>query len=174
MTNEIKPIGMPKWGMEMSEGEINAWHVKVGDQVNIEDDLVDVETAKIVNTVTAADNGIVRAILAQPGETHAVGDLLGVIASVDTSEDDIQAFINSYATNSEVVFTEKAPTMTEVANEPLTQVEQNPSNTDTLSGGEDDTNVSASPVARRLAADYGVTSTILSVQAVMVVYPSEI
>jgi len=72
MTNEIKPIGMPKWGMEMSEGEINAWHVKVGDQVNIEDDLVDVETAKIVNTVTAADNGIVRAILAQPGETHAV------------------------------------------------------------------------------------------------------
>ncbi len=156
MTNEIKPIGMPKWGMEMSEGEINAWHVKVGDQVNIEDDLVDVETAKIVNTVTAADNGIVRAILAQPGETHAVGDLLGVIASVDTSEDDIQAFINSYATNSEVVFTEKAPTMTEVANEPLTQVEQNPSNTDTLSGGEDDTNVSASPVARRLAADYGV------------------
>lgn len=156
MTNEIKPIGMPKWGMEMSEGEINAWHVKVGDQVNIEDDLVDVETAKIVNTVTAADNGIVRAILAQPGETHAVGDLLGVIASVDTSEDDIQAFINSYATNSEVVFTEKAPTMTEVANEPLTQVEQNPSNTDTLSGGEDDSNVSASPVARRLAADYGV------------------
>lgn len=156
MTNEIKPIGMPKWGMEMSEGEINAWHVKVGDQVNIEDDLVDVETAKIVNTVTAADNGIVRAILAQPGETHAVGDLLGVIASVDTSEDDIQAFINSYATNSEVVFIEKAPTMTEVANESSTQVEQNPSNTDTLSGGEDDSNVSASPVARRLAADYGV------------------
>ena len=41
MTNEIKPIGMPKWGMEMSEGEINAWHVKVGDQVNMENALVD-------------------------------------------------------------------------------------------------------------------------------------
>ena len=38
MTTEIKPINMPKWGMEMSEGDINAWYFAVGDQVNAGDD----------------------------------------------------------------------------------------------------------------------------------------
>jgi pyruvate dehydrogenase E2 component (dihydrolipoamide acetyltransferase) len=117
MTNNIKPIFMPKWGMEMSEGEINAWHVKVGDQVTVETDLVDVETAKIINTVAASDSGIVRAIVAEPGETHIVGALLGVIASAETSEEEINKFINSYSGNSEAVVLQEAPTMTEVANE---------------------------------------------------------
>ena len=151
MTNKIKPISMPKWGMEMSEGEINTWHVKVGDQVNIEDDLVDVETAKIVNTVTAADSGIVRAILAQPGETHNIGGLLGVLASADISEDDIQAFISSYPSNSEAVVIEEAPIMSEVANESVAPAEKQLSNLDLLAGGADDSHVPASPVARRLA-----------------------
>jgi pyruvate dehydrogenase E2 component (dihydrolipoamide acetyltransferase) len=156
MTNEIKPIGMPKWGMEMSEGEINAWHVKVGDQVNIEDDLVDVETAKIVNTVTAADSGIVRAILAQPGETHNVGGLLGVLASADVSEDEIQVFISNYRGNNEVVVSEEAPIMSEVANESIAPTEKQLSNLAILAGGGDDSHVPASPVARRLAGEYGV------------------
>jgi pyruvate dehydrogenase E2 component (dihydrolipoamide acetyltransferase) len=95
MSNEIKSIQMPKWGMEMSEGEINAWHVEIGAQINAEDDLVDVETSKIINTVTAAHSGVLRAIVAQPGETHDVGALLGVLASAETSEAEIQAFIDS-------------------------------------------------------------------------------
>ena len=63
MSNEIKSIQMPKWGMEMSEGEINAWHVEIGAQVNAEDDLVDVETSKIINTVTAAHSGVSAELL---------------------------------------------------------------------------------------------------------------
>ena len=156
MTNNIKPISMPKWGMEMSEGEINVWHVKVGDQVTVETDLVDVETAKIINTVAASDSGIVRAIVAEPGETHIVGALLGVIASAETSEEEINQFINSYSGNSEAVVLQEAPTMTEVANEASAPAEQSAGNTDTLAVGEDDSHVSASPVARRLAAEYGV------------------
>jgi len=96
MINEIKSVDMPKWGMEMSEGEINLWHIEIGDQVNVEDDLVDVETSKIVNTVTASDSGILRAIVAHPGETHRVGSILAVLASADTSDEDIQAFIASH------------------------------------------------------------------------------
>ena len=95
MTNEIKPINMPKWGMEMSEGDINAWYFAVGDQVNAGDDLVDIETSKIINTVTASDSGVLRAIIGATGETHLVGALLGVIASAETSDADIQAFIDS-------------------------------------------------------------------------------
>ena len=76
MTDQITPINMPKWGMEMSEGDINTWYFAVGDQVNAGDDLVDIETSKIINTVTASDSGILRAIVGAQGETHAVGALL--------------------------------------------------------------------------------------------------
>ena len=93
MTDQITPINMPKWGMEMSEGDINTWYFAVGDQVNAGDDLVDIETSKIINTVTASDSGILRAIVGAQGETHAVGALLGVLASADVSDADIQAFI---------------------------------------------------------------------------------
>lgn len=156
MSDEIKPIAMPKWGMEMSEGEINAWHVKIGDQVNIENDLVDVETAKIINTVTASASGIVRAILAEPGETHDVGALLGVIASADTSEEDIKAFISNYVGNSEIVVLEEEPAMSDSAEKPSIAKAENPSNLETAVDDRDDSHIAASPVARRLASEYGI------------------
>lgn len=163
MTTEIKSIDMPKWGMEMSEGEINAWHVEIGDQVNTEDDLVDVETSKIVNTVTASDSGILRAIVAHPGETHRVGALLAVLASAETSDADIQAFITSRAAaeTSVSITTESTasePAMAEAASESKAPAAQQSFGRDVseLAAGEDDSQVSASPVARRLAADYGV------------------
>ncbi len=162
MTNEIKPINMPKWGMEMSEGDINAWYFAVGDQVNAGDDLVDIETSKIINTVTATDSGILRAILGATGETHAVGALLGVIASAETSDGDIQAFINSNssaAAEPEAVTEAAAPVAAAVKTAPApapATIPQAASGLSKLAEGEDDSLVAASPVARRLAAEYGV------------------
>ena len=162
MTNEIKPINMPKWGMEMSEGDINAWYFAVGDQVNAGDDLVDIETSKIINTVTATDSGILRAILGATGETHAVGALLGVIASAETSDADIQAFINSNssaAAGPEAVTEAAAPVSAAVETAPApapATIPQAASGLSKLAEGEDDSLVAASPVARRLAAEYGV------------------
>lgn len=156
MTNEIKPINMPKWGMEMSEGDINAWYFAVGDQVNAGDDLVDIETSKIINTVTAADSGILRAILGATGETHAVGALLGVIASAETSDADIQAFIASNASvAAEAVAEVAAPVAAAIETAPVVS-SQPASGLSKLAEGEDDSLVAASPVARRLAAEYGV------------------
>ena len=156
MTNEIKPINMPKWGMEMSEGDINAWYSAVGDQVNAGDDLVDIETSKIINTVTAADSGILRAILGATGETHAVGALLGVIASAETSDADIQAFIASNASaEAEAVAEVAAPGAAAIETAPVA-ISQPASGLSKLAEGEDDSLVAASPVARRLAAEYGV------------------
>lgn len=158
MTNEIKPINMPKWGMEMSEGDINAWYFAVGDQVNAGDDLVDIETSKIINTVTAADSGILRAILGATGETHAVGALLGVIASAETSDADIQAFIASNASAAakpEAVTEVAAPVAAAIETAPVVS-SQPASGLSKLAEGEDDSLVAASPVARRLAAEYGV------------------
>jgi len=155
MSNEIKSIQMPKWGMEMSEGEINTWHVEIGAQINAEDDLVDVETSKIINTVTAAHSGVLRAIVAQPGETHDVGALLGVLASAETSEAEIQAFIDSHKTaNTEAVAPE--PVAAEPVAAPVAAPAPQVSNNTALAEGGDDSHIAASPVARRLAAEYGV------------------
>ena len=167
MTDQITPINMPKWGMEMSEGDINTWYFAVGDQVNAGDDLVDIETSKIINTVTASDSGILRAIVGAQGETHAVGALLGVLASADVTDADIQAFITentSAAAEPEVATEPAAATLAaaaaalETKAAPLvTEAVAQPSNNlSKLAEGEDDSQVAASPVARRLAAEYGV------------------
>lgn len=166
MSTQIKAINMPKWGMEMSEGDINAWYFKIGDNIKVGDDLVDVETSKIVNTVTAADGGVLRAIVANPGETHAVGALLGVLAAADTSDADIQAFISSRSAAPAVEAVEEPaavqPTVADtvaVTTQPAAPIEPSAPATrglGELAEGDDDSAVAASPVARRLAAEYGV------------------
>ena len=172
MSPDIKAINMPKWGMEMSEGDVTAWHAVIGDQVSAGDDLIDVETSKIVNTVTSPDSGILRAIVADPGETCAVGDLLGVLASADTSNEEIQAFIASRSAGTVAKEVEPAPIVQEPAPavaEPVQEialaapiapiaamVSSESTAMATLTDGDDDSAVAASPVARRLAAEYGV------------------
>jgi pyruvate dehydrogenase E2 component (dihydrolipoamide acetyltransferase) len=172
MTENIKAINMPKWGMEMSEGDVTAWHASIGDQISVGDDLIDVETSKIVNTVTSPESGILRAIVADPGETCAVGDLLGVLASADTSDEDIKAFIASRSAGTVAKEAQPAPIVQEPAPavaEPVQEialaapiapiaamVSSEATAMATLADGDDDSAVAASPVARRLAEEYGV------------------
>lgn len=160
MTANIKAIVMPKWGMEMAEGDIASWHVAVGDTINVEDELVDVETSKIVNVVTSTAAGVLRAIVAQPGETHKVGAMLGVVADADVSDADIEAFIAANAGASAAAPAAEAPAAAPAAAETApvaaTPAASSSASLGALQEGDDDSDVPASPVARRLAADYGV------------------
>lgn len=169
MTADIKAVNMPKWGMEMSEGDVTAWHASIGDQISVGDDLIDVETSKIVNTVTSPESGILRAIVADPGETCAVGDLLGVLASADTSDEEIKAFIASRSGGTAAKEAEPAPVAQEAAlavTEPAQEIALAAPMTPMVStaatamaklaDGDDDSAVAASPIARRLAEEYGV------------------
>jgi len=173
----ITAITMPKWGMEMSEGTINEWRNAVGDTVTAGADLVDVETSKIVNTVTAPADGVLRRVLAQPGEIHAVGALLGVVASADTAEADIDQFIaakgGAAPAPAEAAPAEKAAAPQASAPQEVSAAEK-PAAADTarvtpirpaqaapgalakLADGGDDSAVAATPIARRLARQYGV------------------
>ena len=45
----LHALTVPKWGMSMEEGEITEWRVSVGDKLTVGDELVDIETSKIVN-----------------------------------------------------------------------------------------------------------------------------
>ncbi|MFV8816108.1 2-oxo acid dehydrogenase subunit E2 [Haliea sp. E17] len=171
MSGQIQTITMPKWGMEMTEGLVGDWYVAVGAEVTEGDDLVDVETSKIVNTVTATASGVLQRIIANPGENLPVGAVLGVLAPAGTAETDIEAFVSQFAGAApaaepapapapapEVPASAAAPVLQAVP-EPVPAPAPAPAakgNLSALADGPDDSAVAASPVARRLAAHFGV------------------
>jgi len=163
--SQIQTITMPKWGMEMTEGEIGDWHVAVGTQVDKDDDLVDVETSKIVNTVTAHASGVLRRILANTGETLKVGAALGVLAPADVDEADIDVFVGQLG--AAAVAPAPAPAARSGDHQPAAPTPVTPikpavaaspagAGLAALAEGGDDSELAASPVARRLARQYGV------------------
>lgn len=96
MAETLYPITVPKWGIEMQEGTITGWQVALGAVVSKGDELIDIETEKIVNTMEAPVDGIVCRQLVDEGETLKVGELLGVIATAEAGEDEIEAFVRNF------------------------------------------------------------------------------
>ena len=151
-------VVMPKWGMEMTEGELAEWHVAVGEAINAGSDIVDVETAKIVNTVTSNDAGTVVRLCAAVGDILPVGGVLVVLADGDASEDEIDAFLASRAGSAapdaaaDPEPVAKTPSSAETSAPSVTPPAPSQSPASSLSAGPDDSQVAASPVARRVAA----------------------
>ena len=76
---------LPDLGEGLAEAEVIAWHVAVGDQVTIDQLVVEVETAKAAVEVPVPFAGTVAALHATPGSMVAVGQPL---ISVDPAEVD--------------------------------------------------------------------------------------
>lgn len=96
MTNAIIAVTMPKWGIEMTEGTINAWTVREGQAVGKGETLLEVETEKIVNAVEAPASGTLRRIVAPEGEVRAVGSLIAVLADEAVSDAEVDTFVSSF------------------------------------------------------------------------------
>ena len=83
MSESLDAVTIPKWGIEMTHGTIVAWHKSVGDTVKAGEDIVDIETDKIVNSFEARSSGtLVR-------DELPVGHLIGVIASEAVADESI-------------------------------------------------------------------------------------
>src|SRR6201995_2026465 len=67
---------LPDLGEGLEEAEIIEWRVQVGDQVTIDQAVVEVETAKAAVEVPVPFAGTVTALHADPGATVAVGQPL--------------------------------------------------------------------------------------------------
>jgi len=93
MSEGLDSVTIPKWGIEMTHGTIVAWHKSVGDAVKAGEEIVDIETDKIVNSFEARSSGTLVRMLADVGDELPVGHLIGVIASEAVTEDAIEAFI---------------------------------------------------------------------------------
>ncbi len=64
---------LPDVGEGLTEAEIVAWHVKVGDVVKVNDVIVDIETAKSIVELPSPFAGTVSALLVEVGTTVPVG-----------------------------------------------------------------------------------------------------
>ena len=178
------PILMPKAGQSMTEGKIVTWLKKEGDPVDRGAPILEIETDKANLDVEATEEGILRLIVHQEGETVPVLTVIGVIGEAD-EEIDLEELRSKHekppaeeppaeqggADTAEAVPVEQPgplkateteagqkspPTETPAgAPTPLTVVRQPVAR---LEGGR---RISASPLARRLAAERGLDIRLL-------------
>jgi 2-oxoglutarate dehydrogenase E2 component (dihydrolipoamide succinyltransferase) len=72
-------IRVPTLGESVTEATIGRWFKKAGDEVKVDEPLVELETDKVTIEVPAPTAGVLSGIAAKDGETVAVGALLGEI-----------------------------------------------------------------------------------------------
>ena len=78
----IIEVKVPVLSESVSEGTLMAWHKKVGDYVERDEILIDVETDKVVLEVPSPQAGVIVEIIEQDGAVVVAQQLL---AKIDTS-----------------------------------------------------------------------------------------
>ena len=79
-----KEFRLPDLGEGLTESELVAWHVAVGDLVSLNQTIAEVESAKAVVQLPSPFAGVVTRLVGEPGATMAVGT---VIATFEVEED---------------------------------------------------------------------------------------
>lgn len=81
MAIEIKVPVLPE---SVADATVAKWYKKVGDSVQRDEHLVDLETDKVMLEVPAPDNGIISQILVEEGKTVKAGVLLAILSEGGT------------------------------------------------------------------------------------------
>ncbi|WP_425451933.1 dihydrolipoamide acetyltransferase family protein [Bacillus taeanensis] len=76
---------MPQLGESVTEGTISTWLVKVGDTVNKYDPIAEVMTDKVNAEVPSSFSGEIKELVAEEGETIAIGELICYIEVEESS-----------------------------------------------------------------------------------------
>jgi 2-oxoglutarate dehydrogenase E2 component (dihydrolipoamide succinyltransferase) len=76
MSTEIKVPVLPE---SVADATVAVWHKQPGDSIQRDENLVDLETDKVVLEVPSPVDGVVTKIVRDSGETVTSGELLGVI-----------------------------------------------------------------------------------------------
>ena len=161
----LHALTVPKWGMSMEEGEITEWRVSVGDELAVGDELVDIETSKIVNAAECPVAGTLVRIIGEVGQTLKVGMLMGVVATGEASNAEIEDFIAAFvpdASGSTLAQSSDAGVPAAVTSQTQSATRDTPSPSTVamagvaLSEGPDDSEVNASAVARRVAKAHNI------------------
>ena len=76
MSIEIRVPNLPE---SVSSATVASWHKKAGDRVSREENLVDLETDKVMLEVPAVADGVIKEVRSQTGATVKAGDILAIL-----------------------------------------------------------------------------------------------
>jgi 2-oxoglutarate dehydrogenase E2 component (dihydrolipoamide succinyltransferase) len=79
-TGTAVEVVMPQMGVSVSEGTITKWLKSEGEEITADEALLEISTDKVDTEVPSPATGVIQQILAQEGETVAVGTKIAVIA----------------------------------------------------------------------------------------------
>lgn len=132
-------IKIPKLGLTMTEGTVNEWFKKEGESVKVGDVILEIATDKLVNEIEAEEDGVIRKIFIEEGESKPVSSAIAIVAKED---EDISKLLESIK-DSDI---EKSDdTWEQIEPENSTEVEKN--------DNTDNEIILASPLAKQIAKE---------------------
>ncbi len=78
-------VEMPELGESVTEGTITTWLKSVGDEVDVDEPLLEVSTDKVDTEIPSPVAGTLVEILAEEDDTVEVGDVIAVIGDADAA-----------------------------------------------------------------------------------------
>ena len=79
-TQQIVDVVTPSAGESVTEGTILEWHAKVGDEIKIDETIVEISTDKVDVELPAPATGTISEILVAEGDTVTVGQVIARIS----------------------------------------------------------------------------------------------
>lgn len=157
----IRTLEIPKWGLSMEEGTLAQWLIKEGSAFSQGQDICEIETSKITNVLEAPWDGVLRRVLAQPGDTLPVGAVLALVADEQVSDSELDAFAATLNSGAPQPAADIAPSPAVTTSpEPSAPAAAKPAAQDAipaaLRGETDETQVNATSHALRLAKKQGI------------------
>ncbi|MFC5530937.1 2-oxoglutarate dehydrogenase complex dihydrolipoyllysine-residue succinyltransferase [Cohnella yongneupensis] len=135
-------IIIPAMGESITEGTISKWIVKVGDAVKQGDLLLELETDKVNLEISAEQDGVLTAILANEGDTVKIGESVGTLGAAGEAAAPVAVAPTAAP----------APTPTAAPAAPTAPVAAAPVAVPAASASDS----LASPAARKLAREKGI------------------
>lgn len=72
-------VTMPRLGVTMSEGKVTKWLKREGDTVQKGESLLEIESEKLTSVVEAEESGVLRKIVVPEGSDAPVGGVVGIL-----------------------------------------------------------------------------------------------
>ncbi|MGH2623096.1 MAG: 2-oxo acid dehydrogenase subunit E2 [Sphingobacterium sp.] len=148
----VTVITMPLLSDTMTEGVIAQWNFKVGDTIKSDDAIADVETDKATMEVTAYADGTLLHVGLEAGEAAKVNDIIAIVGPAGT---DVTPLLNNKkkasskpAEPKKEASENKAETSETTKEQPAADAEQPTA---------DDARIKASPLARKIAKEKGIS-----------------
>ncbi len=142
---------MPQMGYDMQEGTLVRWLKSVGDEVSLGEAVAEIETDKAVVEFESTAEGVLLELLVEEGTTVAVGESIATVGAegetlaADGGDDEEATEAEPAAEESSEPEVEEAP-----------ETEEDESEADAIPLPASPSEVRASPIARKLAAERGV------------------